>query len=180
MTAPASGITRLDAAGITVRQDDLADLLIVCVAHGGSLGYRALLAPERARAVFAELAGAERAGQALVFAAIIDGRIAGCIAVLAERRETEPHVAEIGKLMVSPDFRRLGIGAALVAAAERAALAWGRTRLYLFAADDGMAPEFYDRVGYERTGRIPEAAALPDDTFADALIFTKRVSGDPA
>ncbi|HEX7390441.1 MAG TPA: GNAT family N-acetyltransferase [Acidiphilium sp.] len=180
MTDFASGIARLDAAGITGWQDDLAGLLIVCVAHGGSLGYRAPLAPERARAVFAALAEAERAGQALVFTAIIDGRIAGCIAVLAERRETEPHVAEIGKLMVHPEFRRLGIGAALIAAAERAAFAWSRPRLYLFAADDGTAPAFYDRVGYVRAGRIPEAAALPDGSLADALIFTRRLSGDSA
>ncbi|MCU4160837.1 GNAT family N-acetyltransferase [Acidiphilium sp. AL] len=180
MNAPAFLIGRLAAPGIAGRREALANLLIACVADGGSLGYRAPLALARARTVFDELADVERNGQALVFTASVEGEIAGCVAIFAEKRETEPHIAELGKLMVHSRFRRHGIGGALVAAAERAAFEWGKTRLYLFTSDDGIAPAFYDRADYQRAGRIPEGGGLPDGTLVDALIFTKKLAGHAA
>lgn len=179
MTAHGFAIVTPDSAALARLADSLADLLITCVAHGASFGYFAPLAKSRAEAVFRSVIERVDDGSARIVLATMDAGPVGCAVVLAESRETEPHLAELSKLMVAPGFRRRGIARALVAGAETAAIAWGKRRLYLFTSDDGVAPRFYDDAGYERCGRIPQGGRLADGTYGDALIYTKRLKGEP-
>ncbi|MDD2877260.1 MAG: GNAT family N-acetyltransferase [Acidiphilium sp.] len=147
MNFPPVRIVLAPAAVIFERRDDLADLLTTCIADGASLGYFTPLATPRARAVFEALAQCTDDGTARVLIAIAGTKLAGCIAIFAESRETEPHLAKLGRLMVRPDYRRHGIATALTHEAEAEAQSWGKTRLYLFTTDDGAAPAFYDHLG---------------------------------
>jgi len=65
----------------------------------------------------------------------------------------DPPYARLLSLVVEPEERGRGTGAALVAAVERWARGRGAERVHLTAAlhRDG-AHRFYERLGYERTG----------------------------
>lgn len=178
MSGPAYRISPMTATAIVARRADLAELLVACFEAGGSLGFRAPLSSARAGAAFDDVAHHVGTGAARFLIADTGGTLIGCIGVFAESRESEPHLATLGKLMVHPACRRCGIGGALITDAERAALAWGKSRLYLFTTDDGAAPALYDRMGYQCVGRLPEGGGLPDGHLMDALIFSKTLTGD--
>jgi GNAT superfamily N-acetyltransferase len=63
-------------------------------------------------------------------------------------------VAQLTALVVPPEMRGRGVGRALVAEAERWAKARGADRLVVTTAlHRADAPLFYERIGFEHTGR---------------------------
>jgi GNAT superfamily N-acetyltransferase len=66
-------------------------------------------------------------------------------------------------MLVLRRVRRRGVGAALLAAAERSALSAGKTLLVLDTAS-GDAERLYARQGWQRCGQIPNYALWPDGT----------------
>lgn len=63
-------------------------------------------------------------------------------------------VAQLTALVVPPEMRGRGVGRALVAAAEQWARAQGAERLVVTTAlHRADAPLFYERLGFEHTGR---------------------------
>ena len=71
--------------------------------------------------------------------------------------------------------RRHGVGGLLLAAAERAALAAGRTVLTLDTASP-EAERLYERGGWQRVGTVPKYALLPDGAFCATTIFYKDLA----
>ena len=89
--------------------------------------------------------------RAEVLVAEIDGTLAGMVGVYSS-----PHLALPGRfgriagLSVDAAFRRRGVAAALMGAAEELARAWGCDRMEVTSSRSrGEAPEFYPAVGYE-------------------------------
>src|SRR5437667_733763 len=100
------------------------------------------------------------------------GTILGTVQVIFAQPENQPHRADLAKMLVHRSARRRGIGAALLAAAERSALGAGKTLLVLDTAS-GDAERLYAREGWERCGRIPDYALWPDGTPCATRIFFK-------
>jgi ribosomal protein S18 acetylase RimI-like enzyme len=91
-----------------------------------------------------------------------------CRVVLKGAFARSPYLQLIG---VHPDHAGLGIGAALLTAAEEAVRPNHR-ELFLLASDFNTgAQRFYQRQGYQHIGTIP-GYVLPD---IDELIFWKRL-----
>lgn len=68
--------------------------------------------------------------------ALWDGTPAGTACINLDDMSTHPHLRPwLANLYVDPPFRRRGVGAALVRAAEDAARAAGHARLYLYTPD---------------------------------------------
>lgn len=156
-------------------RNDLAELLQLCVAEGPALGYQAPLSLARAHDILDDLTQTVATGGTRLLLAL-HGEIAiGTIAIMDDR-ETEPHLGQIARLMVHPAHRRRNIATGLLAAAESTAVAAGKTRLYLFTGDEGIAGPLYANNGYTICGRIPEGGMRADRTPIDALIFTKALS----
>jgi GNAT superfamily N-acetyltransferase len=88
-----------------------------------------------------------------VFVAELDGEIAGFATVLP-RGDGE---AELEDLFVDPDCWRRGIGARLVAEAERRATALGTRALHVIASERARA--FYERCGFRVVGTAMTAFA---------------------
>ena len=65
-------------------------------------------------------------------------------------------------------------GAAVLAAAERAAQKAGRTVLVLDTAS-ADAERLYERSGWQRVGIIPRYALLPDGPFCQTVVFYKSL-----
>ena len=168
-------VRRLGAAEARERLDELAGVLEDCVAGGASVSYMAPFSRDDARAAFEGfVADAERGGRAIVGA--FDGdRLVGSVQVLLALPPNQPHRAEIAKLLVRRSARRRGIAELLMAAAEEAARAEGRTLLVLDAVTDGDAARLYDRLGWTTVGVIPGYALYPDGRPCDTTLFWKRL-----
>ena len=90
--------------------------------------------------------------------------------------ENQPHRGDLAKMLVHRRARRHGIGAALLVAAERAALSAGKTLLVLDTAS-GDAERLYARHGWQRCGEIPDYALWPDGALCATTVYFKSLRG---
>ncbi|MFN8123378.1 MAG: GNAT family N-acetyltransferase [Thermoleophilia bacterium] len=156
---------------------ELGDVLIDCVEGGDSIGFMLPMTREKADRFWRGVADGIAAGDRRVFVAEDPGGvIVGTVSVVWAPQENQPHRAEIAKLQVHRRARRRGLGAALMAAAERAAAEAGRTVLVLDTASPD-AERLYERGGWTRCGVIPGYALLPDGARCDTVVFWKHLEG---
>jgi GNAT superfamily N-acetyltransferase len=103
----------------------------------------------------ARLARLRAKGDADTLVAVVDGRVVGLATVHARDVLHHAHpVVQLTALVVPPDMRGRGVGRTLVSAVERWAAARGADRLVLTTAlHRAEAPAFYERLGFEHTGR---------------------------
>jgi GNAT superfamily N-acetyltransferase len=155
----------------------LAQLLIDCVAGGASVSFMAPLPLAKAeafwRSVFDSAARGERV---LLIAEAGDGALIGSVQLVLALPENQPHRADLAKMLVHRRARRLGIGAALVRAAEDAARAAGRSLLVLDTVTGGDAERLYARLGWQRVGVIPGYALWPEGGLCDTTVFYKSLA----
>jgi GNAT superfamily N-acetyltransferase len=150
---------------------ELSDVLIDCVEGGASVSFMLPISRATALAFWRSVAdGAERRERILMAAENADGKIIGTVQVIFAQAENQPHRADIAKMLVHRLARRQGVGAALLAAAESAALSAGKTLLVLDTAS-GAAERLYAKLGWQRCGVIPGYALLPGGGLCDTTIF---------
>lgn len=103
------------------------------------------------------------------------GRCPSGVAVL-DLTHTE---AQLVLLAVHPQYRRIGIGSALLAWLEKTACTAGVFTLQLkLEASNGAGRAFYFAHGYRERGRVP--ALYVDGTAAVRMVRDLRVSSEPA
>lgn len=156
----------------------LSAVLIDCVEGGASVSFLAPLARETADAFWRGVAAGVAAGERVLLVAEdrASGAIVGTVQLVLAQPENQPHRADIAKMLVHRRARRQGLGAALMRAAEAAALAAGRTLLVLDTAS-GDAERLYERSGWVRVGLVPDYALLPDGRPCDTTFFYKSLTG---
>ena len=103
----------------------------------------------------ARLHGGSRAASASFDTASHGGTIIGTVQLAFTPPENQRHPRKLQKLLVLPEARRLGIGRALLAAAEQAAADAGRTLLTLDTDAGGMGEALYRAAGWHEVGVIP-------------------------
>jgi GNAT superfamily N-acetyltransferase len=154
----------------------LADVLVDCVAGGASIGFMHPYDHARATRFWADvLAGAARGERIVLVAEDAGGRVAGTAQVVFAAPDNQPHRADVAKVLVHRRARRQGLGAALMRAAEAAALAAGRTLLVLDTASPD-ALRLYERLGWTRVGDVPRFALWPDGGFVATTFFYKDMA----
>lgn len=142
---------------------ELSDVLVDCVQGGASVSFMLPMTHEKARAFWkASAASAARGERFIVVAEDDSGSIVGTVTVILNLPENQPHRADVAKMLVHRKARRLGIGASVLAAAEREALHRGRTVLVLDTVTGSPAERLYVRQGWQRCGEIPFYALWPD------------------
>jgi GNAT superfamily N-acetyltransferase len=175
---PAVHIRRSRPAEAAVHVPALARLLIDCVTAGASVSFMHPLERDRAEAFWRGVAdGAARGERVLLVAEDGAGAVVGTVQVALAMPENQPHRGEIAKLLVHPSVRRRGIAAALMAAADEAALAEGKTLLVLDTVTGGDAERLYPRLGWQRCGVIPDYALWPRGGFCSTTVFYKQLPG---
>jgi GNAT superfamily N-acetyltransferase len=152
--------------------DGLCEVLIDCVEGGASVSFLLPMTRAKAEAFWrAVAAGLERGARALIVAE--DGAgIVGTAQVVWAGAENQPHRADVAKMLVHRRGRRLGVGAAVLAAAERAARDAGKTLLVLDTASPD-AERLYERSGWARVGTVPKFALMPDGAFCSTVFYYK-------
>lgn len=154
----------------------LAELLIDCVAGGASVSFMAPLGVAKAQAFWrSAIESATRGERVLLVAEAGDGTICGSVQLLLSLPENQPHRAEVAKMLVHRRARRIGIGAALLRAAEDAARAAQRSLLVLDTVTAGDAERLYTRLGWQRVGVIPGYALWPEGGLCDTTFFYKSL-----
>jgi GNAT superfamily N-acetyltransferase len=153
----------------------LCDVLIDCVEGGASVSFMLPMSRAKAEAYWRSTSASAARGERVVLSAEdAAGTILGTIQVVLDQPENQPHRGDIAKMLVSRRARRQGVGAALLAAAERAAQSAGKTLLVLDTAS-GDAERLYRRQGWQPCGQIPNYALWPDGTPCETTIFFKAL-----
>jgi GNAT superfamily N-acetyltransferase len=176
-TKPIAGLSieLLDGAAATSAERRLAEILKASVDGGASLSFLPPMARDRAEKFWRKISGEVAANKVLLLAAWMDGVIAGTVQLDLAMSENQPHRAELEKLLVHPEFRGRGIGRALLARAEQAALGHNR-RLLCVDANVGDAAETLFRVaGWREGGKIPGYVLGADRKPLDTITFYKAL-----
>ena len=175
MSAPAWTVRRLARVG-PAELAGLVDVLRDCVGGGASVSFMHPLTRARAAAFWRRVAQGVAAGTRALLVAEDAGGICGTVQLVFDLPENQPHRADVAKMLVHRRARRRGIGAALLRAAEAAALDCGRTLLVLDAVTGGDAERLYARLGWKRVGVIPDYALFPKGGFCSTTVFYRRLA----
>ena len=152
----------------------LSDVLIDCVEGGASLSFMLPMSRAKAEAFWESAAASVARGERAVLAAEdAAGTIVGTATAILDQPENQRHRGDIAKVLVHRRARRRGVGAALLAAAERRALTAGKTLLVLKAVTGSEGERLYVRQGWQRCGQIPNYALWPDGTPCATTILFK-------
>ena len=161
------------APATTADLDALAALLVETVAGNGSVGFMHPLDPLQARAFWEEALQAAARGERIILCAHRDGQLLGTGTLVLVPAPSQPHRAELTKVMTTHAARGAGVGAALVAALEQAGRARRRRLVTLDASLVDGAASFYRRLGYHSAGDIPEYAYKPLGGLAATRVLWK-------
>ena len=172
---PGVEIVVLDASEAREACSELARVLHDCVAGGASVSFMHPFSEQDAESFFHRVAEEVEAGQTILLAARVDGRIEGTVQLGLATPPNQPHRADVKKLLVYRDARNRGVAEALMTRLEGVAREAGRTLLVLDTVRGGTAERLYTRLGWQRTGVIPDYALFPDGRFCDTVVFWKKV-----
>jgi GNAT superfamily N-acetyltransferase len=155
--------------------DELAEVLVDCVAGGASVNFMDSFSLDDARAFFDKVARGVASGDLVLLAASVDGRIVGTVQLGLDTPPNQPHRADVKKMLVHRSARSRGIGAALMAAIEAEALSRGRWLLVLDTVPGESGHRLYLRAGWQQIGTVPDYALFPDGRLCDTAIMWKRL-----
>ncbi|MUO80424.1 GNAT family N-acetyltransferase [Agrobacterium vitis] len=170
-----TAIRLLNASDAREAIPDLCEILCDCVNGGASVGFMLPFDPETARPFWEGVANAIEAGDSLLLMAEHQGRLVGTVQIGLKQPPNQPHRADIKKLLVHRSARGLGLSRQLMEAAEQHAAKAGKSLLVLDTATGEPAEAIYERLGWTRTGVVPDYALFPDGRFCDTTIFYKRL-----
>jgi GNAT superfamily N-acetyltransferase len=156
---------------------ELTDVLLDCVEGGASVSFMHPLTRERALAFWRRVAAGVAAGERALLVAEDGEGICGTVQLILDLPENQPHRADLAKMLVHRRARRLGLGAALMRAAEGVAKGCGRTLLVLDAVTGGDAARLYERLGWVRVGDVPNFALYPQGGYCSTTYYYRDLSG---
>jgi GNAT superfamily N-acetyltransferase len=153
----------------------LCEILVDCVHDGASVGFLDPLVPADADAYWLRVERAVGDGRCvLLVAALSEGDVSGTVQLDMDTLPNQQHRATVSKLLVHTSVRRHGLGEALMAELERAALERGRWLLTLDTAT-GDAARLYERMGWQAAGTIPGYALNPDGSPTGTTFYWKEL-----
>ena len=157
----------------------LSDVLIDCVEGGASVSFMLPLPRLKAEGFWQSVSASVARGERIVLVAEDEtGTIIGTVTVILSQPENQPHRGEVAKMLVHRAARRRGVGAALLAAAERSALDAGKTLLVLDTVTGAAGEHLYAGQGWQRCGEIPNYALWPDGRFCATTVFFKQLRSE--
>lgn len=153
----------------------LCDILADCVNGGASVGFMLPFTPDDGRSFWQSVADSVAAGTTIHVMAEIDGEIAGTVQVVLATKPNQPHRGDLVKLLVHSKARGQGLARRLMEAVEDETARRGRTLLVLDTATGSDAENIYPRLGWQRSGVVPDYALFPDGSYCSTTIFWKRI-----
>ena len=168
-------IEELDAASAEAAIEGLSAVLIDCVEGGASVGFVLPMTGAKAHSFWLDVAGAVRAKTTILLTARDDTGIIGTVQLQKATKENQPHRADVSKLLVHRRARKHGLGERLMREVEAVAGREGRRVLVLDTATP-EAERLYQRLGWQRSGEIPDYALMPDGSLCATVVYWKHVA----
>lgn len=157
----------------------LSEMLCACVAAGASIGWPTEPAASVALAFWRGCFDAVAQGGRELWVALERaddvGSLVGSAQLAAASMPNGRHRAEVMKVMVHPRARRRGLAEALMRRLESVARAQGRRLLVLDTLSGSDAERLYTRLGYQRSGRVPDYAEVGDGRLEPTTVMFKRL-----
>ncbi len=161
-------IRRLHAADLQAHLDEFA------VNHGASVSFVMPLQADRARKFWEGVMLDLDAGKSVLVAALDQNRIVGSAQLLLAWQPNGTHRAEVAKVLVHSGSRRQGVGTLLMRTIEEQARIAHRRLLVLDTEAGGSGEALYEKLGYQRAGKIPQYATSNDgQAYVDTILFYK-------
>jgi GNAT superfamily N-acetyltransferase len=154
----------------------LAELLIDCVDGGASVSFMHPLSMEKALAFWRGVADGVARDERALLVAEDDAGIVGTVQLVLAQPENQPHRADLAKMLVHRRARRKGLGEALMQAAERLGRDCGKSLLVLDTVTGSDGERLYARLGWQKSGVIPDYALWPRGGLC-ATTYFYRVLG---
>jgi putative acetyltransferase len=112
---------------------------------------------------------------ALFVAELAGGELVGRLSLMRDPHPSSKHVADLG-VMVAAGHRRLGVGTALMAAAEDWAGSAGvaKLELHVFPHNE-PAIRLYEKLGYAREGLRRRHYARVEGGYSDVILMAKQL-----
>ena len=155
--------------------EQLAGVLMDCVAGGASVGFLQTLTREGALAFWQRVAeSVSRGERALVVAEDAQG-ICGTVQLSFDLPDNQPHRADLFKMLVHRRMRRQGLGEALLREAEDVAREHGKWLLVLDAVTGADGARLYERCGWVRVGDVPDFALFPGGDPCGTTYYYRRL-----
>jgi GNAT superfamily N-acetyltransferase len=167
-------LRRLDTVS-DAQINELATVLTDCVEGGASVSFMHPLTHERAATFWRGVAQGVASGERALLVAEDAHGICGTVQLVLAQPENQPHRADLAKMLVHRRMRRLGLGAALMEAAETTARDCGKTLLVLDNVTGDIGERLYQRMGWQRVGVIPGYALLPRGGLAGTTVFYREL-----
>lgn len=169
-------IYRIESQVLGAQMNAHAALLQDAVHSGASIGFLPPLDVITAVSYWHNvIAGMDEGSVAMV--AAYDGQaLLGSVQLGLEMRANGSHRAEVKKLMVHTTARRMGIGAALMKAAEDEARSMGRSLLVLDTRKGDASEALYRKLGYMEAGEIPRYARSASGELHTTVFFYKELA----
>jgi GNAT superfamily N-acetyltransferase len=155
--------------------EQLASVLVDCVEGGASVSFMAPFTQEQGLAFFRKVTNSVVAGDTVLLAAKLDGKIIGTVQLGLDTPPNQPHRADVKKMLVHRSARGRGVGADLMARVEAEARKLGRWLLVLDTVPGDNGYRLYRRAGWTESGIIPDYAMFPDGRLCDTALFWKRL-----
>jgi L-amino acid N-acyltransferase YncA len=109
-------------------------------------------------------------GKTGVYVAEVDGAVCGSYHLLPNYDGLAAHIANSG-YMVAPEYRRRGVGRALVEHSLQEARSRGfDAMMFNLVIESNASRELYERLGFEAVGRVPEAIR-----GEDAIVYWRKL-----
>ncbi len=153
----------------------LTDVLIDCVEGGASVSFMLPISRERALAFWQRVADGVARDERALLVAEDEAGIVGTVQLVFDLPENQPHRADLAKMLVHRRGRRRGLGEALMRAAEQLGRDSGKSLLVLDTVTGGDAERLYARLGWQKSGVIPNYALWPQGGYCDTTYFYKAL-----
>ena len=150
-------ISPLSREQILTHLPALADILHNCVQGGASVSFMLPFTQDQACDFWRGVADSVGRGEQLI----------------TDQPPNQPHRADVAKLLVHENARRLGAGLQLMQALEQHARSHNKSVLVLDTATGSGAETFYTRTGWQKVGEIPRYALMPGGEMTATSVFYK-------
>lgn len=166
-------VENLTATRAQTLKSQLMNLLADTVNNAASIGFLRPLDSTLNEQYWDSVLESVRAGQKILLTALLDDRVVGSVQAEPCPKQNGRHRAEVQKLMVLTTYRRDGIARKLMSAIEVESQNAGRSLLFLDTVTGSPAEQVYQRLGWTKSGCIPNYAVSPDGILESTTIFYK-------
>ena len=153
----------------------LAALHLEAIRSGMALGELDGVDPSQLEHRYRKQIAALDERERLLFVAVHGAAVVGMAQLVLSTAANADHRAEVQRVAVAANARGTGVGRALMNAVEEAARRRQITLLHLTTHADSEACAFYEALGYEQLGVMPNYTRRPDGTLWPGAFYFREL-----